>query len=82
MCQNVQDGKIHYNTYFVERSAKTYAPFNLFWIRQTIEKCLFARPPVFIVKVLPINKLTLSRPHVRPHVRPHLTPHVRPHVEA
>ena len=46
------------------------------------KSCLFARPPVFIVKVLPINKLTFSRPHVRPHVRPHLTPHVRPHVEA
>ena len=46
------------------------------------KSCLFARPPVFIVKVLPINKLTFSRPHVRPHVTPHLRPHVRPHVEA
>ena len=46
------------------------------------KSCLFARPPVFFVKVLSINELTFSRPHVRPHVRPHLRPPVRPHVEA
>ena len=50
------------------------------------KSCLFARPPVFFDKVLSINELTFSRPHVRPHLTPHVTPHlrppVRPHVEA
>ena len=87
MCQNVQDGKIHYNTHIVERSAQNMRSFQLVQGMTIYRKsCLFARPPVFIVKLLPINKLTFSRPHVtphvRPHVRPHLRPHVRPHVEA
>ena len=38
------------------------------------------RPPVFSLKLLCINDLTFSRPHVTPHVTPHVRPHLRPHV--
>ena len=38
------------------------------------------RPPVFSLKLLCINDLIFSRPHVTPHVTPHVRPHVRPHV--
>ena len=41
---------------------------------------ILPRPPVFSLKLLCINNLIFSRPHVTPHVRPHLRPHVRPHV--
>lgn len=83
MCQNVQDGKIHYNTHFVERSVCFVRSFQLVQGKAIYRKsCLFSRPPVFLVKVLSINELTFSRPHVTPHVTPHVRPPVRPHVEA
>ncbi len=83
MCQNVQDGKIHYNTHIVERSAQKIRSFQLVQGMTIYRKsCLFARPPVFLAKVLFVNNLSFSRPHVRPHLTPHLRPHVRPHVEA
>ena len=77
MCQNVQDGKIHYNTHIVERSAQNMRSFQLVQGMTIYRKsCLFARPPVFLAKVLFIKSLGFLRPHVRPHLRPHVTPHV------